>query len=152
MKRFIVPVLILLGIMGCKEVFEAPPQAILLASFYNSTTKAAMSPTVTVQGVGLDSLWVDEEPTFNVLLPLTIADTTRYIIWLDSKADSITLIHQTTQKYASVETGFYYEYKLLSVAFTQSRIDSIIIVDSLVTTQWNENIKLYIQPLPVSGN
>lgn len=152
MKRFIVPLLILLGIIGCKEVFEAPPQAILLATFYNSTTKAAMSPTVTVQGVGRDSLLFDEEPMFNVLLPLTIKDTTCYMIWLDSKADSITFVHQTTQKLASVETGFYYEYKLLSVAFTQNRIDSIIIADSLVTTQWNENIKLYIQPLPVSSN
>lgn len=152
MKRFIYPILILLGIIGCKEVFEAPPQALLLATYYNSTTNIAMSPTITVQGVGRDSLLYDEEVMPKMLFPLTLHDTTRYIIWLDSKADSITFVHETTQKYASVETGFYYEYKLLSVAFTHSRIDSIKIIDSLVTTQWNENIKLYIQPLPVIGN
>jgi hypothetical protein len=152
MKRLIYLILLVMGVLGCKEVYEAPPQAILLASFYNSVTKSALSPTITVQGVGRDSLLNDEEARGNVLLPLTLHDTTRYIIWLDSKADSITFIHQSIQKYASVETGFYYEYKLRSVNFTQNRIDSLIIVDSLVTTKWNENIKLYIHPLPDSGN
>jgi len=86
------------------------------------------------------------------LLPMTIKDTTRFIIWLDSKSDSITFVHETTRKYDSMETGFYYEYKLQSVRFTQNRIDSVEIIDSLVTTKWNENIKLYIHPLPAVGN
>jgi hypothetical protein len=51
-----------------------------------------------------------------------------------------------------METGFYYEYKLQSVRFTQNRIDSVEIIDSLVTTKWNENIKLYIHPLAPVGN
>ncbi len=111
-----------------------------------------MSPSITLLGVGLDSLLFREESMFDVLLPLTIKDTTRYIIWVDSKSDSITFVHETTQKYASMESGFYYEYKLRSVIFTHNRIDSIKIVDSLVTTKWNENIKLYIHPLSVVSN
>ena len=134
--------------MGCKEVFEAPPQALLLATFYNSVTKKAMSPVITVLGIGRDTLLVKDQTSLNVLLPLTHKDTTRYIISLDSKEDSLTLVHQTTKKLASVETGFYYEYKLLSVRFTHSRIDSLKIIDSLVTTKWHENIKLYLHPLP----
>lgn len=152
MKRLLYAIIILIGVIGCKEVFEDPPQAFLYGTFYNSTTNLAMSPTITLQGVGRESLLYVEESTFDLLLPLTIKDTTQYIIWIDSTADSLTLVHETTQKLASVETGFFYEYKLLSVAFTQTRIDSITIVDSLVTTQWNENIKLYIQPLPGSSN
>ncbi|HEY3371446.1 MAG TPA: DUF6452 family protein [Prolixibacteraceae bacterium] len=151
MKRLIGPILILLFVIGCKEVFEAPPQAILRATFYNDSTNLAMSPTITVIGVGRDSLLYNEEVRSNVLLPLTHQDTTRYIIWLDSKADSLIFVHQATKKYASVETGFYYEYKLLSVRFTHTRIDSLKIIDSLVTTKWNENIKLYIHPLPAGG-
>ena len=152
MKRFIYSILFLLGITGCKEIFEAPPQAFLLAKFYNSTTDKEMSPTITVQGVGRDSLLVDEVISNNMLFPLTLKDTTRYIIWLDSTADSITFVHEAIQKLASLETGFYYEFKLLSVSFTNNRIDSLTIIDSLVTTKWNENIKLYIQPLPAGGN
>jgi hypothetical protein len=133
-------------------VFEPPPQALLKASFYNSTTKKTMSPGITILGVGLDSLLYRDEIMYNMLLPLTIKDTTRFILWLDSKSDSITFVHQTIQKYASMESGFYYEYKLRSVRFTHNRIDSIKIVDDLVTTKWNENIKLYIHPLPVGNN
>lgn len=152
MKRLLYAIIILIAVIGCKEVFEDPPKAFLYGTFYNSTTNLAISPSVTLQGVGREELLYDEQSTLDLLMPLTIKDTTRFIIWIDSTADSLTFVHQTTQKLASVETGFYYEYKLLSVAFTQTRIDSITIVDSLVTTQWNENIKLYIQPLPDSGN
>lgn len=152
MKRFIYLIFFLIAATACKEVFEAPPQALLQASFYNSTTNKAMSPSVTALGVGLDSLLCRDAIAYNLLMPLTIKDTTLYIIWLDSKSDSIIFLHETTQKYASMETGFYYEYKLRSVRFTHNRIDSIKIVDSLITTKWNENIKLYIHPLPVSSN
>ena len=152
MKRLLYLIFILMIFAACKEVFEAPPQSLLQASFYNSTTKKSVSSLITVQGVGSDSLWVDETNMTEVLLPLTITDTTRFIIWLDSKSDIITFVHKTTRKYDSMETGFYYEYKLQSVRFTQNRIDSVEIIDSLVTTKWNENIKLYIRPLPAGGN
>ncbi len=152
MKRLLYLIFILMIFAACKEVFEAPPQSLLQASFYHSETKKAVSSLITVQGVGSDSLWVDETAMTEVLLPLTITDTTRFIIWLDSKSDIITFVHETTRKYDSMETGFYYEYKLQSVRFTQNRIDSVEIIDSLVTTKWNENIKLYIHPLPVGGN
>ena len=139
--------------MGCKEVFVAPPQALLLATFYNSTTKLSQSPEITALGDGRDSFLVYKQTTPNLLFPLTFKDSTRYIMSMDSISlpDSITFIHQDTLKYASVETGFYYEYKLLSVRFTHNRIDSLKIIDSLVTTKWHENIKLYLHPLPVVG-
>ena len=47
---------------------------------------------------------------------------------------------------------FYYEYKLRNIDFSQNRIDSILITDSLVTKTWHENIKLYIRPLPSGSN
>lgn len=151
MKRFLYLICILTVAMACKEVFEPPPQSLLQVTFYNSATKAKISPHVMALGVGLNTQLYRDTVMPNMLLPLTIKDTTRYIVWLDSKSDSITFVHETTQRYASMETGFYYEYKLRSVRSTINRIDSIKIVDSLVTTIWNENIKLYIKPLPVSG-
>lgn len=148
MKRFLYLICFLIIAAACKEVFEAPPQALLKASLYNSATNKEMSPRVTLQAVGLDLPFFRDSVIFNVLFPLTIKDTTRYLILLDSVADSITFIHETKQKYASMESGFYYEYILRSVRFTGNRIDSVKITDSLVTTKWNENIKLYIHPLP----
>jgi hypothetical protein len=146
MKRLVYLVGILLLAMACKEVYEEPPQSFLWATIYGSDTNKPISPVTTVQGVGVDYNWFGDTAGSNLLLPLTIKDTSRFIVWMDGTSDSLTFIHQTEQKYVSMETGFYYEYKILSVRFTQNRIDSVRITDSLVTRNWNENIKLYIHP------
>jgi len=136
---------------ACKEVFVAPPQALLKVSFLNSVTKIAIKPVITLQGLDRDSfLYKNNNSIDNALFPLKPnkdTTTTNYIIWIDAEADSITFIHTSTLRTASVETGFYYDYELLSVKYTHHRIDSLKITDSLVTTKWNENIKLYIRPL-----
>lgn len=152
MKRFLILIFIALNLGACKEVFEAPPQAYVGVSFYHSVTKKSLEPEVAIVGVGIDSLLYAQKKTSAILLPLASTDTSKFIIWLDSKSDSISLYYKSTLKYESMESGFYYEYKLNSVRFTQSRIDSIEIKDSLVTTKWHENIKLYIRPLPAGGN
>jgi hypothetical protein len=152
MKRFVYLIGLLILALACKETFEAPPQSMLVGSFYNSVTNKEISPVTTAQGVDNPVVLWGDTAISKILLPLTFKDTTRYILWLDATSDSLTLVHQAKRKYASVETGFYYEYKLLSVRFTKNRIDSVRITDSLVTKKWNENIKLYIHPLPNSGN
>ena len=160
MKQFFYLISILLIINACKEVYEPPPRSLVNGMFFSvvdtgkihTRMEKAISPSIIAQGVGLDNYLLNDSVSSNILLPLTIKDTTRYIIWLDTHSDSITFIHQTTQKFNSLETGFYYEYKLRAIRFTHNRIDSIKIVDSLVTTKWNENIKLYIHPLSTGGN
>jgi hypothetical protein len=118
----------------------------------NSTTDLAMTSKVTIQGIGRDSLWISEAGVNKIILPLSTNDTTSFLISFDSTVDKISFIHTTTQKYGSMETGFYYEYKLKSIESTHNRIESIDIIDSLVTQKWHENIKLYIRPLPAGGN
>lgn len=152
MKRFFYLMCILTVVAACKEVFETPPQALLKASLVNSSTKDALTSNVTVLGIGLDSLWVYNTGMKEIMLPLSANDTTSYLVSFDSKIDTITFIHETDQKYISMESGFYFEFKLRSIDYSHNRIDSIQITDSLVTKKWHENIKLYIRPLPVGGN
>ncbi len=152
MKRFLYLISILIIGSACTEVFEAPPQAFLQASFLNSSNKQAISPSVTIWGIGLENLWVKDSVIQEIIFPLTTKESTTYQIKFDSKIDTITFIHQTSQKYASMETGFYYEYKLKSIEYTKHRIDSIQIIDSLVTQKWHENITLYLHPLSAGNN
>jgi len=148
MKRFLYLICMLVVAMGCKEVFITPPQSLLNASFYNSITKSSISPVIVLHGLGNDGILYKDTAAGNALFPLNPKqDSTQFIIWFDSKADSITFIDTVTQRYASVETGLYYDYKLLKVRYTHNRIDSIKITDNLVSTKWNENIKIYIRPL-----
>jgi len=152
MKRFINLILVLILLNACKEVYEIPPQAFLQASLLNSSTNAAVSQNVTVWGSGQEYLWIKDTLLQKILLPLSSNDTTSFVISIDSKIDTITFIHQTMQKFDSMESGFYFEYKLQSIDFTTNQIDSILITDSLVTKKWNENIKLYLTPFTTGGN
>ncbi len=152
MKRFLIIMFFLIAIYSCKEVFEAPPQSMIQATFLNSETEKTITSKVTALGLGLDSLWAYETSISEIVLPLSAKDTTSYIISFDSQIDTITFLHETFQKYDSMESGFYYEYKLDSIIFSRTRIDSIQITDSLITKTWHENIKLYIRPLPAGSN
>jgi hypothetical protein len=152
MKRFFILISFLIAFAACKEVFVAPPKALLQASLLNTSTKIAMSSTVSAWGIGRDIPLVADSTLEKILFPLSTGDTTYFVITFDSVVDTLTFFHETTQEYDSMESGFYYDFKLDSIAFTHNRIDSIAISDILVTTKWHENIKLYIRPLPALGN
>ncbi len=152
MKQFIYLVLILIITSACKEVYDIPPQAMLQASYYNSATENKISPNITAWGVGAESFLLKDTTVQVMLFPLSNKDTTIYLISLDSSIDTITFIHENEMKYASMESGFYYEYKLRSISHTNNRIENIQITDSLVTKKWHENIKLYLLPLPAGSN
>ena len=152
MKIFSYLIFILIVASACKEVYDLPPQAFVGTSFLNSNTQKAFSSNITVWGDGPQSLWLNDTILQKVMLPLSSNDTTKLMISFDSNVDTITFIHETYQKYESMETGFYYEYKLKSIDYTHHRIADIQIADSLVTINWHENIILYLRPLPAGGN
>lgn len=152
MKRLLYLICILLAVAACKEEFEAPPKAMLQVNFLNSITKDTISSKTTMKGWGQEYLWVKDSVLQDILLPLSSNDSTRFIVSFDSVIDTITFFHQTILKYESMESGFYNEYKLRSIVNTKNRIDSVEISDSLITKNWNENIKLYLHPLSISDN
>lgn len=157
MKRFIYFIGILILATACKEVYDAPPQAfaqatILNSAYLDSTSGQQISSVLTLRGIGLDSLWMDAESVKAFLIPLSTSDTAKFLMTFDSVTDTVSIIHDATMKYASMESGFYYEYKLKALKYTHHRIDSLIISDSLATINWHENIKFYLRPLSGSSN
>ena len=152
MKIFLYLIFILIIGSACKEVYDPPPQAFVGTSFLNSTTKKDMTSEIRAWGTKPQRLWLNDTILQKIILPLSANDTTKFMISFDTHVDTITFIHETYQKYASMDTGFYFEFKLKSIDHTHNRIDSIQITDSLVTILWHENIKLYLHPLPTGGN
>ncbi|MEI8111992.1 MAG: DUF6452 family protein [Bacteroidia bacterium] len=151
MKIFWYLIFILLVVSACKEVYDPPHQAFAGTYFLNANTQKAFSSNITVWGDGRKDLWLKDTTVQKVMLPLSSNDTTKLMISFDSYVDTITFIHETYQKYESMETGFYFEYKLKSIDYTHHRIADIQIADSLVTINWHENIILYLRPLPAGG-
>lgn len=152
MKRVVYLLLILITAAACKEVFEAPPQALLKATLLNSNAGGTVSPIVSIRGIGIET-YLFKDTALSVLnLPLSENTKSSFLVSFDSVTDTIDFTYETSLKYASIETGFYNEYKLQSIDFTKNRIDSILITDSLVTKTWHENIKLYLRPLSFGSN
>ena len=152
MKRVVYLLLILITAAACKEVFEAPPQALLKATLLNSNAGGTVSPIVSIRGIGIET-YLFKDTALRVLnLPLSANTKSSFLVSFDSVTDTIDFTYETSLKYASIETGFYNEYKLQSIDFTKNRIDSILITDSLVTKTWHENIKLYLRPLSSGSN
>jgi hypothetical protein len=146
MKQTLYLILLLMAATACKEVYEAPPQALLEATIQNSTTGGTTTPTISIRGIGIEP-YLFKDTTLSVLdLPLSANSESAFLITFDSINDTITFTHDTSIKYASMESGFYSEYKLRRIDFSKNRIDSILITDSLVTKTLHENIKLYIHP------
>lgn len=152
MKHFLYLIFFLIIASSCEEVFEDPPQALVEATFLNSETLKAVSSNITVWGIGVETAWLKDTVLQRIILPLSPDDTTKYMISFDSQIDTVTFVHETFQKYESMETGFYYEFRIKSIESTRNRIDFIEIIDSLVTKNWHENIQLYLRPLPAGSN
>lgn len=151
MKLLAFIIILLVVATACKEVFDVPPQSRLKASLVNSATKESISSVLTINPVGRDSIFYNEVSSASFLLPLSPDQSTSFRVKFDTAVDTITFFHQTNTRYDSMESGFYYEYKLKQVRSTKNRIASIQITDSLVTNILHENIKIYIRPLS-SGN
>jgi hypothetical protein len=152
MKRFFYLISFLAALSACKEVYEAPPQALVEAKFFDATTTKAISSNITVQGIGAESIWLKDTLLQGIILPLSPNDTTSFVITFDATMDTLTFLHETFKKYDTMETGFYYDFKIKSIESTHHRVESVQIIDSLVTKDWHENIELYLRPLPAGSN
>lgn len=154
MKQLLPFFVLILIVFACEEIFDPPPQAFLNATLnYSDTVKNKELSSIAVSAYGLDheEIWIDQD-TINknsqgkrsILLPLRTSSTTDFVFVLNEENDTVRFISQSGTKYESMESGFYTEYKLLDIEYTTNKIDSITIVDSLVTKDWNENIIIYI--------
>jgi len=152
MKQLVFLIIFIVVATACKEVFDIPPQSRIKATLVNSVTKKDTTSVITIKPVGLDSLFYDKKSSKSFVVPLSPDQSTSFQITFDSMVDTITFYHTTTTQYESMESGFYYEYKLKAIKSTLYKIASIQITDSLVNKTLHENIKIYIRPLSSGSN
>jgi len=152
MRKFTIFLLLISIWVACKDVYDAPPQALLEVNVQYSNPNVNTIPKISAYGVDQDSIWIYQEQTQTFRLPLRPYDFTSFVLLIDSVADTLTIYHKTVLTYESLESGFYNEHWLDSLEFTANRIDSIAVTDSAITKNWHENIKLYIGPIPTVNN
>lgn len=155
MKQIFIILLLIFIIAACEDVFNAPPKAFLNATIrYTDDTKDDLNDSVyvSVTGVNMSAPWIMQDTlvktksdtTRTVLVPLNDTPNTDYIFVINELTDTIQILTDSELIYESMETGFYPEFKILDILHTKHRIDNIVVKDSAVTKEWNENIIINI--------
>ncbi len=111
------------------------------------------SVSVSLVGIGRDSLLYDSMYTSTLSIPLqkldtissfmfttTIAVDTNYV----TMTDTIDFYHVNTEEFISLECGCIVTNSIIGVAQTTHRIDSIVVVSPEVNLQSKNNIKIYL--------
>lgn len=143
---------------GCTDNHSAIP----LAEFYGSDMKAVTLDSVQIHGVGApgDSvLLAAGTRAAEVYLPMrsTAANTTWCVSYkwkrLDMPAlnDTISFDYQSIPYLASDDCGAMYRYRLTRVDYTRHIIDSIGVVDSLITNVDIASLHIYFRTTSVDG-
>ncbi len=143
--KYIFRFLIIVAIaVSCKEVYTKPPRSLVQLNLYSSDDESSLTTLITATGLGLDSNYVDANSSTTILLPLDPEGITDFVLLLDSVADTIRFVHSSELVYESMESGFYYTFNLQGLGCTANKIDSVVVIDTLVNANWHENIQLYL--------
>ncbi|MCM1093087.1 MAG: DUF6452 family protein [Bacteroides sp.] len=130
--------------------------SIPLAGFYSYGTFASISvPGLTVGGVGApgDSLIQENKSTSSVYLPFRAEQPATSFFFhynqesLDNDAfnDTLTFSYSSIPYFASEECGAMFRYVINDVTYTKHLIDSVGILDSVITNVDRERIRIYFR-------
>lgn len=118
---------------------------------YNSTTKTRTATiitidSITVKGIGVDSILYNNKKTSSITLPLNkLATESKYEIKFNQITDTVTILHTNMDTYLSLECGCIKTHTIDTVLTTNHFLDSIGISvhDVNTSTSAQEHIKLY---------
>lgn len=121
------------------------------AGFYSAATGEAVSVSgVAIGGVGApgDSLLCSASETLSeVYLPFRPKESsTQFAFTVGMFADVVTFTYETIPYFASADCGAMWRFRIKSVSWAGSMIDSIAVVDSLITNADVEQLKIFLNP------
>lgn len=139
---------------GCTDNQSALP----LAGFYSAATGQAIAvDELDIAGVGAphDSILYESGVSRSeVYLPFR-SDATSTAYTFTYHADSITTVtdridftYSSQPYFASEECGAMFTYRITSLAYTRNLIDSVAILDSLITNANSQRIHIYFRTSP----
>lgn len=163
MRRSFVYILLLLCLVACssddncmqelKFSLKADIYCMVFDGSKEQFIPEKYTTSVSLHGVGCDSLLYDSSTTSSLEFPLQKLDTISSFVLstlfqLDSNVvttvDTIDFYHVNTDEFISLECGCIVTNTLVGVAQTTNRIDSIVVVSPEVNLQSVNNIKIYL--------
>lgn len=147
----------MIGLTGCNSSGCINNQnSIPLAGFYSFTSLTGISvPNLTVGGVGApgDSLILNNSSASSVYLPFRSQqpETSFFFHYNqegindDAFNDTLTFTYSSIPYFASEECGAMFRYIITSYTYTKHLIDSVGLVDSVITNVDRERIRIYFR-------
>lgn len=105
-------------------------------SFRNKAMSKVSLDSVSIHGVGSDSVLYDNKKSVNhVALPLhKTKEVTQFVFSNGTKADTLTLEHVNTENFISLECGCFVYHTLQNAYSCGTWIDSVAIITTEITT------------------
>lgn len=150
MKKLLLGALISLLLTACAATCYDNQNSIPKAGFYSASSGQAVTITgLAIGGVdapGDSLLCSPSESQSFVFLPFRPADgETEFQVSANGLSDVITFWYDSTPYFASAECGAIWRYRIRNVEWTRNLIDSVAIVDSIITNVDSEQIKLILK-------
>jgi hypothetical protein len=136
---------------SCFEETESFLKASLYTVDATGTEKLTAPDTVTIYGIGKDSVLYYKQPSItHVLLPLnSSADTTRFIIIIHNLPDTLECVYSNYPHFISKECGYTF-YHHLDTAYFYHQLDTITtehhdiyFANKTITNLNVENIRIF---------
>jgi len=129
---------ILIGIVGCQPDNQCHKENIVEAqiSFRNKALTKVSLDSVTIQGVGSDSVIYNNKKSLNhIALPLhKTQEVTQFVFSSGTRIDTLTLEHTNTENFISLECGCFVYHTLQNAYSCGTWIDSVAIINTEITT------------------
>lgn len=149
MRRLLLGALIPL-LAGCAATCYDNRNSLPKAGFYSASSGEAVAVTgISLAGVDApnDSLLCSPSQSASfVFLPFRPADgETEFKLTGNGLSDIITFWYDSTPYFASAECGAIWRYRIRNVEWTRNLIDSVAVVDSIITNIDSEQIKIILK-------
>jgi hypothetical protein len=135
------------GLTANREVKIVFGKRIGTSSFFGDSASIAK---VYVTAIGTDSIFYDSLAASKISLSLSqLADSSIFILQTDSiSKDTVTFKYHRELQMVSSECGFNTAYSSLTISkYTTNRIDTIIVLSKVVSSDVDKNFKLVMKPL-----
>jgi len=121
-------------------------ESYIKATLYDMATGKPQAPdTLTLYGLNKDSVLYDQTPNLKIALFPLYSETNNctFIIIINGITDTLEFSYSSHPHLISASCGYTFFYDLENPVFTTNAIDSIYLSKSTITTQYEENMRIF---------
>jgi hypothetical protein len=127
-----------------ESCYEETESAVRAGFYETGTGRNIAADSVTVFGLGRDTLYFNSKGEKSILLPLNPAETScTFVLILNGVSDTLTMVYSSYLHLISKECGYSVFHTLESYSASLNLVDTIIIQNENIKIPNDENIRIF---------